>query len=464
MPENKNESKAFSPSLPMRQGNGIIIVGAQFGDEGKGKIVDTLTENVDIVVRYQGGNNAGHTVIIGQKEFRLHTIPTGILHGKRSLIGNGVVIDPRALAAEIRALEETGVKVAPEIFGIDSRAHIVMPWHLLCDAASEANGKNWRKIGTTGKGIGPTYEDKAARVGLRFEDLADEHALKEKISKLTPRKKNTLLHVLGEKEIELDEQQIFEDYWVLGKHLAKFETDVSQELNDALDEGKTVLFEGAQGTLLDNDLGTYPFVTSSHPTAGGACTGTGVSPLRIARIDAVVKAYTTRVGEGPLPTEITGPLYEELKERGHEYGTTTGRPRRIGWFDAPMMRKSAQYNGFTGMHLTKLDVLEGLKKIRICTHYEVEGENGKKYSTQIMPAQQKILSKSKPLFKEMDGFEKLSKQQWQSVVENARKKGLEALPENAKKYALELEKLAGVPLISVNVGPDRKDIIKMKNF
>ncbi|MFA6048626.1 MAG: adenylosuccinate synthase [Candidatus Micrarchaeia archaeon] len=455
-------SKTASRSAK-KSGLGLVVLGAQFGDEGKGKIVDTLTEKAGVVVRYQGGNNAGHTVVVGGKEFRLHTIPSGILHGKKSLIGNGVVVDPRALCAEMAELEKNGVPVRRGVFGIDPRVHIVMPWHILSDVASEtaiakANG---RKIGTTGKGIGPTYEDKAARIGIRFEDLLDETSLREKIHSVFKRKKDALIHVFGVEwqEFVLDEQKIFSDYLALGKKLAPYKADVSLEVNSALDAGKNVLFEGAQGTFLDNDLGTYPFVTSSHPVAGGACTGTGTSPLRISRIEGVVKAYTTRVGGGPFPTELSGELAERIREQGHEYGTTTGRPRRVGWFDAPMLRRAQMYNGFTGMHLTKIDVLEGVDPLKIAVSYSCAG--GK---SELFPIEQKDVLQCKPVYIEMDGFDRMPIEEWREVAKKSAKKGLDALPENAKKYALKLEKLVGVPLLSVNVGPDRRDIIKLKGF
>ncbi len=457
MPSSANSKSSKKPGL------GIVIVGAQFGDEGKGKIVDTLTEKVSVVVRYQGGNNAGHTVVIGGKEFRLHTIPSGILQGKKSLIGNGVVVDPRALMAEMIELEKGGIEVREGVFGIDPRAHIVMPWHIMADIASEMQktSSGGKKIGTTGKGIGPTYEDKASRSGIRFEDLVDEKTLKEKIHALFPLKKSLLSSQFGVdwNELEFDEQKIFNEYLELGKKLAKYKTDVSLEVNDAIDSGQNVLFEGAQGALLDNDLGTYPFVTSSHPIAGGACTGTGVSPLKISRVEAVVKAYSTRVGEGPLPTELSDETGEFIRSRGHEFGTTTGRPRRVGWFDVPMVKRSCLYNGFTGIHLTKVDVLEGLGKIKIATHYLHKGKKLK-----LFPIELKVLQEVEPVYEEFDGFEQLSKEQWRKVVSDGEKKGLAALPENARVYVERLQELVGTPLLSVNVGPDRRDIIKLEGF
>ncbi len=451
--------KTFSAKRKL--GAGIVVVGAQFGDEGKGKIVDTITEKMSVVVRYQGGNNAGHTVVIGGKEFRLHTIPSGILQGKKSLIGNGVVVDPAALCAEILELEKSGVPVREGVFGIDPRCHIVMPWHVLSDVASEAAKGNGRKIGTTGKGIGPTYEDKAARIGIRFEDLIDESALRDKISAVFGKKKSELTHVFGVEwqELVLDEQKIFGEYAVLGRRLAKYKTDVSMEINNALCNGKNVLFEGAQGTFLDNDLGTYPFVTSSHPVAGGACTGTGTSPLKITRVEGVVKAYSTRVGEGPFPTELNNDLGATIREQGHEYGTTTGRPRRVGWFDAPMVARANLYNGFTGIHLTKIDVLEGISPLKIAVSYSVSGKK-----TELFPIGQKELSNAVPKYVEMDGFSKMGLEEWREAAAKGRKKGLGALPENAEKYARKIEQLLCVPLLSVNVGPDRRDIIKLKGF
>ncbi|MFQ5406219.1 MAG: adenylosuccinate synthase [Candidatus Micrarchaeia archaeon] len=432
-----------------KEGRGIIVVGAQFGDEGKGKIVDTLTEHSNAVVRFQGGNNAGHTIVIGEKEFRLHTIPSGIIQGKKSLIGNGVVVDPRALCIEINELEKMGVDVKPGVFGIDSRAHVIMPWQIEKDVKSEKkNGK--KKIGTTCKGIGPAYEEKAARTGLRFEDLTCEKYLKKKLNAQFSKK--------TKKNNEL-KKQVFKEYSALGKKLANFEEDVSLAVNSALDAGETVLFEGAQGTFLDNDLGTYPFVTSSHPIAGGACTGSGVSPLKITRTEGVVKAYITRVGHGPLPTEIQGDLAEKISSRGHEYGTTTGRKRRIGWFDAPIIRRANLYNAFNGVHLTKLDVLEEINPIKICVAYQYQGQK-----LDLIPTEQKILEQAKPIYEEIEGFKKNSKENWSKIASDGRKKGLDALPENAKAYALKIQELIKVPLLSVNVGPDRKEIIPLKGF
>ncbi len=461
MPKTFSSSK-HSASAKRKLGEGVVVVGAQFGDEGKGKIVDTITEKMSVVVRYQGGNNAGHTVVIGGKEFRLHTIPSGILQGKKSLIGNGVVVDPRALCVEIDELEKSGVPVREGVFGIDPRCHIVMPWHVLADVASEAaKGKVGKKIGTTGKGIGPTYEDKASRIGIRFEDLIDEGALREKIRAVFDKKKSALTNVFGVEwqELVLDEQKIFGEYAVLGRRLAKYKADVSIEINDALCNGKNVLFEGAQGTFLDNDLGTYPFVTSSHPVAGGACTGTGTSPLKITRVEGVVKAYSTRVGEGPFPTELNNELGATIREQGHEYGTTTGRPRRVGWFDVPMVARANLYNGFTGIHLTKIDVLEGINPLKIAVSYSISGKKAG-----LFPIGQKELSLSVPQYVEMDGFGKMGLSEWRDAAAKGEKKGLKALPENAEKYARKIEQLLGVPLLSVNVGPDRRDIIKLKGF
>lgn len=434
------------------KGEGIVIIGSQFGDEGKGKIVDVLSEKVDYVVRYQGGNNAGHTVKVGQELYKLHLLPSGVVRGKHSLIGAGVVVDPKVLYAEITALQERGFKLTPEIFSIDFRANVIMPWHNLLDAIKE--GKRSNKIGTTGRGIGPAYEDKAARTGIRFEEFCDKTDFKEKLRDSIDKKNKLIKHF--DDQTQFDEQKIFAEYEPIIDALRPFEADVSSIINEALDDGKKVLFEGAQGTFLDQNFGTYPYVTSSHPIAGGACVGVGVGPSRITSVQAIVKAYTTRVGEGPFPTELTDSIGDKLCEKGHEFGTTTGRKRRVGWLDIPLLRRSKELNGFDGIHLTKLDVLGGFEKILACTHYELNGEKIFKLPTSI-----KQVARLKPVYQEFSGFEEFSVDEWQEVVAKSESSGLKALPKNAFDYVDSIRKSLDTNIYSVSVGPGRKETLML---
>jgi len=420
-----------------------VLIGAQWGDEGKGKIIDVLTEDVDIVVRYQGGNNAGHTVKIGDEKYVLHLIPSGILHeGKLCVIGNGVVVDPVALLGEIDELEQRGMKTVGRLI-VSERCHVVMPYHRALDAQREARSSKDRKIGTTKRGIGPSYGDKASRQGLRMIDLIDPSMP----DMLRPRleEANSILTALeGE---TLDVQAVIDEYSAAAERVAPYVGDSISALNKAVNEGKSVLFEGAQGTMLDIDFGTYPFVTSSNATAGGACTGTGIAPHRIDRVIGVVKAYTTRVGEGPFPTELEDEIGEKMREEGGEFGATTGRPRRCGWFDAVVARYSAMINGVDYWAMTKLDVLDDLDTLKICVAYECDG---KKYDC--IPARADVLAKCKPVYEEMPG--------WKTSTKDVSR--IEDLPEVAKNYVDRLCELTGVKLGILSVGPARKSTLRVE--
>ena len=416
-----------------------VIVGAQWGDEGKGKIVDHLSENVDIVARYQGGANAGHTVVIGEQEYILHLIPSGIFNPEVTcIIGNGVVVDPAALLEEIAMLRSFGLDIRRRLF-ISHNAHLIMPYHKLLDKLREENNS---KIGTTGRGIGPAYIDKFTRTGIRIVDLLDRDALSRKIKTNLEEKNKLLRQIYGEAELNVD--TIIEQYQEFDKQIDEFITDTSFYLNNALAEGKTVLAEGAQGALLDIDHGTYPYVTSSNPTSGGACTGLGIPPTAITNVTGIVKAYTTRVGNGPFPTELTGDEGDKLRTWGKEYGATTGRPRRCGWFDAMLLKYSAQVNGMQDMAITKLDVLSHLDEIAVCTAYEV---NGKKLKT--FPTDEKQLENLKPVYETLPGWK-------QSLTEM---KHYADLPDNAKRYVGRLEELIGIPARIISVGARRDQTV-----
>ena len=424
----------------------IIITGAQWGDEGKGKIVDLLTEDADYIVRYQGGHNAGHTVVIGDKEFILHLIPSGILRpGKRCIIGNGVVIDPHALITEIDGLRERDIEIKDNL-SISGRAHIIMPYHRAIEKESEKL-KGSLRIGTTGRGIGPTYADKMARVGIRVVDLIDREVFREKLG-INIQEMNYFLEKLyGVKGFVLDD--IYNEYMGYADRLRGFVVDTSLLLNRAIEEGKNILFEGAQGTHLDVDHGTYPYVTSSNATAGGACTGTGVGPTKIDKVVGVVKAYTTRVGSGPFPTELKDEIGEWLRERGREYGATTGRPRRCGWFDVLATSYAAKVNGFTGMAVTKLDVLDNLNEIKICVGYRY---NGERYDE--MPSELKVLEGCEPVYESLDG--------WRASTSGISK--YEALPEKAKRYIKRMEELVGVAVDIISTGFRRDETILLRKI
>ncbi|MCK6614422.1 MAG: adenylosuccinate synthase [Ignavibacteriales bacterium] len=413
-----------------------VLVGSQWGDEGKGKIVDLLSEKFDVVVRYQGGANAGHTVEIGSKKYVLHLIPSGILREDVvCVIGNGVVIDPVALLEEIALLESHGITVKGRLF-ISHNAHLIMPYHKLLDSISES-GKV--KIGTTGRGIGPCYIDKYARKGIKIIDLLYPEILEEKIRQ-NLEEKNLLLKNIYNVE-ELDVEKIINQYLEFDKQIDVYIKDVPAYLNQMIEEGKSVLLEGAQGALLDVDHGTYPFVTSSNPTSGGACTGTGIPPNKVTDVIGIVKAYTTRVGEGPFPTELLDQEGEELRRQGNEFGATTGRPRRCGWFDAFLVRYSALINGISSVAITKLDVLSMFDEIKVCTGYEFEGKLLKSFPTDFQK-----LSSVKPVYVTLPG--------WKEDISAC--SSYDELPENAKSYLRYISKAAGINVSIISVGPKRE--------
>ncbi|MBT9163848.1 MAG: Adenylosuccinate synthetase [Chloroflexi bacterium] len=421
----------------------IAIIGGQWGDEGKGKIVDLLAEKADIVARFSGGNNAGHTVINEFGEFKLHMIPSGVFHSHVDcLIGNGVVINPRVLINEIETLQERGIDVS-RLF-ISDRAHLVMPYHILLDALEEdARGNN--AIGTTRLGIGPAYTDKVSRLGIRFGDLLNKDLFRRRLGAILNHKNAIITRVFGASPLSFDE--VYQEYCRHSDRLLPFIRETSLMVNEALEKGDTVLLEGAQGTMLDIDFGTYPYVTSSSSTAGGACLGIGISPRRIDKIIGVYKAYTTRVGGGPMPTELKDAIGDMLREIGKEYGTTTGRPRRCGWFDGVATRFSARLNGFTGIALTKFDVLDTLPTLKICTGYELEGS-----VLDNPPPNFATLEKCHPIWEEMPG--------WQSPTNHIRR--FDDLPGEAQQYVRRIEELVGCPVDLISVGPSREQSIMIR--
>jgi adenylosuccinate synthase len=421
----------------------LIVVGAQWGDEGKGKIVDLLTERTDVVARYQGGHNAGHTVVVGKDEFILHLIPSGILHkGKKCIIGNGVVIDPAALIEEMVGLKKRGFQFDDNLL-ISKNAHLIMPYHKALDVASETLKGN-KKIGTTGRGIGPAYADKMSRKGIRMADLLDPEVFREKLACNTGEANFLLERFYTAAPVLLD--QVYEEYLAYGVLLRKYLADTALFLNKAIAKKKKVLAEGAQGTNLDVDHGTYPFVTSSNPTAGGACTGLGIAPQSITEVIGIVKAYTTRVGGGPFPTEQVNETGEMLRARGKEYGATTGRPRRCGWADILAIRHAARVNGMTSMALTKLDVLDTLDEIKICVGYKYDG---KLYEE--MPCELSILEKCVPQYITMPG--------WKQSTAGIKK--YDSLPRNARTYVEKLCRLCGVKASIISTGPRRDETIML---
>ncbi len=424
--------------------SGIVIVGAQWGDEGKGKVTDLLAEQAQVVVRYQGGNNAGHTVVVGQQTLKLHLIPSGIHRpGVLCVIGNGLVVDPRALVAEMDELEANGLDTSG--LRISANAHLVMPYHLILDGIEEER-RGGKSLGTTRRGIGPTYTDKVARYGLRVQDLLDMAIFEEKLSQALEQKDALLTAVYGKEPLAME--PILEEYGACAERLRPNIVDASLLVHKALTQGQNVLFEGAQGTLLDIDHGTYPFVTSSSPLAGGACTGVGIGPRQIDGVIGVSKAYTTRVGAGPFPTELTDAIGDHLVEVGREYGTTTGRRRRCGWFDGVILRYAARVNGLTGLALTKLDVLTGLHRLKICVGYEYDGQMLKEF-----PYQGAVLARCQPIYEEMDG--------WTDEISGAR--AYDELPPQARAYVARLEELAGVPIDLISVGPEREQTILLRS-
>jgi adenylosuccinate synthase len=423
----------------------IVLLGAQWGDEGKGKATDILGDRVDYVVRYQGGNNAGHTVVIGDQKYALHLLPSGILSPNVvPVIGNGVVIDPAVLLEEIKGLNERGIDTSKLV--ISSNAHLITPYHRTIDKVSERFlGK--AKIGTTGRGIGPAYADKISRIGIRVQDLFDESILEKKIEGALRDKNQVLTKVFNRKDMQA--QEILDEYRGYAEILRPYMADTALLLNNALEEGKTVLLEGSQGTLLDVDHGTYPFVTSSNPTAGGACTGSGIGPTKIERVIGIVKAYTTRVGSGPFPTELENEDGEKLRTIGHEYGTTTGRNRRCGWYDAPIARFAVRINGLTDFFLTKLDVLTGWEKIPVCVAYEIDGKR-----VEEVPSSQTDFHHAIPIYEYLPG--------WSEDISKAR--DIADLPKNARDYIAFLEEISGAPMSAIGVGPGRDETIVTRDL
>ncbi len=425
----------------------VAVIGAQWGDEGKGKVVDLFARDADIVVRFQGGNNAGHTLVVKGEKTVLHLIPSGALHSKKiCVIGNGVVVDPGILLEEISGLKKRGYLLKDSSLRLSEGAHLIMPYHKSIDQARERlRGKG--RIGTTGRGIGPAYEDKVARTGIRFIDLLEEDVFREKLSYNIKEKNIYLKAILKEKPLIFKE--IYDTYCGYRKKLKAYITDTAIFLDEKIKAGKKVLFEGAQGTLLDVDHGTYPFVTSSNTVISGVCSGTGMGPQNIHHIIGISKAYTTRVGSGPFPTELKGPEGEKLKQDGDEFGATTGRPRRCGWFDAVGVRHAVRINGMTGIALTKLDVLTGFEKIKICTAYRFDGKTFHEF-----PSSLRVLEHAKPKWEEMEG--------WDTSLRRARK--FSDLPINARRYVRRLEKILGTKMVLVSVGPGREQTIMLKKI
>jgi adenylosuccinate synthase len=426
----------------------IVLLGAQWGDEGKGKATDLLGSSVDYVVKYNGGNNAGHTIVIGDEKYALHLLPSGILTpGVTPVIGNGVVIDLAVLFSEIDALEERGVDTSALL--VSASAHLIGQYHRVIDKVAERFLGD-AKLGTTGRGIGPTYADKMSRVGVRVQDLFDEKILRQKVEGALDIKNSLLVKVYNRRAITVDE--VVEEFLSYADRLRPMVVDTSLVLGQALDAGRTVLLEGGQATLLDVDHGTYPFVTSSNPTAGGACTGSGIPPTRIDRVIAVVKAYATRVGSGPFPTELHDADHaagERLRTDGAEFGTTTGRPRRCGWYDAPVARYAARVNGVTDFVLTKLDVLTGWERIPVCVAYEVDGVRHEE-----MPMTQTDFHHAKPVYEHFDG--------WEEDISGAR--SLDDLPKTAQQYVRTLEEMSGAPISAIGVGPGRDETIAVRSL
>lgn len=425
----------------------FIVLGAQWGDEGKGKMTDYLAEDADVVVRFQGGNNAGHTVVVGDKEYKLHLIPSGILYDdKLNVIGNGVVLDPKALFEEIDYLEGVGVKVTPEKLIISDRAQLIMPYHKVLDRLKEkARGKN--DIGTTGKGIGPCYTDKFERCGIRVCDLMHPEVFAEKLKENIEMKNAYITKVLGGEA--LDYTEILNEYLEFGKRLKPFIEETSVKVYNDIKADKTVLFEGAQGMLLDIDYGTYPYVTSSNTTAGGVSNGVGIGPNMITNAVGITKAYTTRVGKGPFPTELLDETGEWIREKGHEYGVTTGRSRRCGWLDLVIVKTAVRVSGLTSLAVTKIDTLAGLDTLKVCVGYKFDGK-----VIDYFPASLEDLAKCEPVYEEFAG--------WGEEVANAR--SYDELPENAKKYLERIEEFTETKISIVSVGPKRDQTMRVKDL
>lgn len=415
----------------------VVVVGTQWGDEGKGKITDYLAEGADVVARYQGGNNAGHTILIDNKKYKLTMIPSGIFnHNKTCVIGNGMVINPEALIEEINYIHDNGFST--DNLKISDRAHVIMPYHLVLDALEE-DRKGENKIGTTRKGIGPCYMDKAARNGIRIADLMDAEEFETRVRSIIIEKNQLIEQVYGGSPLDAD--SIVRDYLGFAEILRPYVTDTSVILNDAIDAGRKVLFEGAQGVMLDIDQGTYPYVTSSNPSAGGVCIGSGVGPSKIQQVIGVAKAYTTRVGDGPFPTEQDNEIGQLIRDKGHEYGTVTGRPRRVGWFDTVVVRHARRVSGITGLSLNSLDVLTGLETVKICTGYKLRGEIIETY-----PASLKMVSECEAVYEEHPG--------WSEDISGA--KTLDDLPVNTRNYLNRVSELTGIPIAIFSVGRNRE--------
>ncbi|MFZ0443699.1 MAG: adenylosuccinate synthase [Bacillus sp. (in: firmicutes)] len=414
----------------------VVVVGTQWGDEGKGKITDFLSENAEVIARYQGGNNAGHTIKFNGETYKLHLIPSGIFYSdKISVIGNGMVVDPKALVQELSYLHERGITT--DNLRISNRAHVILPYHIRLDEVEEER-KGANKIGTTKKGIGPAYMDKAARTGIRIVDLLDREVFEEKLAHNLKEKNRMLEKFYEMKGFKIEE--ILDEYYEYGQQVKKYVCDTSVVLNDALDDGRRVLFEGAQGVMLDIDQGTYPFVTSSNPVAGGVTIGSGVGPSKITHVVGVCKAYTTRVGDGPFPTELNNEIGNQIREVGREYGTTTGRPRRVGWFDSVVVRHGRRVSGLTDLSLNSIDVLSGIDTLKICVAYRYKGKVMEEF-----PASLKVLAECEPVYEELPG--------WKEDITDCR--SLDELPVNARHYVERVSQLTGIPLSTFSVGPDR---------
>ena len=425
----------------------VVIVGTQWGDEGKGKIVDLLTRSADYVVRFQGGNNAGHTLVVNKQQYIFHIIPSGILYeDKKCMIGNGVIIDPAILLEEIASLAEKGLPVTPERLTISENAHLIMEYHRRLDQAQEASLSKEKKIGTTGRGIGPCYVDKVGRTGIKIGDLLDEGSLREKLAASLDEKNFLLKQKYSEEPVSFE--VVLANMLNYAEKLAPFVGNVSVELDKARKRGENILFEGAQGTQLDIDHGTYPFVTSSNTVAGNACNGSGFGPTHIDSVIGILKAYTTRVGEGPFPTELHDQTGEALQRKGGEFGATTGRKRRCGWLDGVVASDAVRLNGLTGLAITKLDVLSGQPKIKMATSYEL-GDR----SLSAMPSNIRDAARVKPVYEELAG--------WQSEINEVT--AYEDLPVEAKDYVKRIEDFTGVEAVIVSVGPDRDETLLLKN-
>lgn len=425
----------------------VVIVGTQWGDEGKGKIVDLLTRYADYVVRFQGGNNAGHTLVVEGQQFIFHIIPSGILYkDKKCVIGNGVIIDPLVLLNEMEELESKGLEVTPERMLISERAHLIMPYHATLDKVTEASLSKEKKIGTTGRGIGPCYVDKVGRRGIKLGDLQDMELFKDKLQANLEEVNFILTKKYGAQPLSYEE--ILDKFEGYAQSLMPFIGNVSVELDQARKKGQNILFEGAQGTQLDIDHGTYPFVTSSNTVAGNACNGTGVGPVHIDKVIGILKAYTTRVGEGPFPTELFDEVGEALQKKGGEFGATTGRKRRCGWLDGVVASDAVRFNSITGLAITKLDVLSGQERIKIAREYEIDGSK-----VQAMPSNVKTAARVKPLYEEVPG--------WQEEIRDIR--SYDDLPQKAKDYVKRIEDMTEVPASIVSVGPDRDETLLLDN-